>query len=228
MGCAGATPAHLAPPALPPFWEGGRICTPGLPFTAAPRVFPFLSPHECIRLLRALHPPVLPRAEAPLKALAAELRGPSASSDPTGCCRTLQCRPGAHPSSRLSRSVQLQRPLRGVFLRPGAVPAHRARGTLPQLPRQHGRAPLRELQAELLPLGAAGSLPALPLPPRRCVRRCPAGLRLQNYWSLLGGMVLVDSLLLRVSPSSPSCVSPRLGLSLRAGRGPHRLPAAAV
>lgn len=40
--------------------------------------------------------------------------------------------------------------------------------------------------------------------------------------------MLGDSLLLRVSPSSPSCVSPRLGLSLRAGWGPHRLPAAPV
>lgn len=29
------------------------VCTPGLPFTAAPRVFPFPLPHECSHLLRA-------------------------------------------------------------------------------------------------------------------------------------------------------------------------------
>lgn len=142
MGWAGAS-AHLAPPALPalaPFWEGRRICTPGLPFTAAPRVFPFPLPHECSLC---------------------SVRCPAPSSAST-------------PSSRLSPSLQLQRPLRGMLLRPGAVPAQRARGTLPQLPRQHGRAPLRELQAELLPLGAAGSLPALPLPPRRCAGLCQA------------------------------------------------------
>lgn len=54
MGCAGAASAHLAPPALPaPVREGGRVCSPGLPFTAAPRVFPFPLPHECSHLLRA-------------------------------------------------------------------------------------------------------------------------------------------------------------------------------
>lgn len=57
--------------------------------------------------------------------------------------------------------------------------------------------------------------------------RAPAA-KLLPSWSLLGGMVLVGSPLLGVSPSSPSCVSPLLGLSLRAGRGPYRLPAAPV
>lgn len=54
MGWAGAAPAHLAPPALPaPFWDGGRICTSGFPFTAAPRVFPFPLPYDCSHLLCA-------------------------------------------------------------------------------------------------------------------------------------------------------------------------------
>lgn len=88
--------------------------------------------------------------------------------------------PSADHPSRLPPSLQLQRPLGGVLLRPGAVPPQRPRGPLPQLPRQHGRSPLRALPAEPLPLGAAGSLPALPLPPRRCVGLRRAGLWLQN------------------------------------------------
>lgn len=91
-GLYSGAPLHSSAPSIP------------IPFT--PRVQPSA---PCM----ALHPPVLPRAEAPPKALAA---GPSGSSDPTGGCRNLQCLPGAHPSSCLSPSLQLQRPLRGVFL----------------------------------------------------------------------------------------------------------------
>lgn len=60
-----------------------------------------------------------------------------------------------------AHSLQLQWPLGGVRLRPGALPQHGPRRALPPLPGPHGRATLRALPGGLLSLEPSDAVPAL-------------------------------------------------------------------
>lgn len=186
--CASTTrPAPTASTASPSTRTGpGRAARLRLPMSAS------------VSSTRVGHVAVVRSASSKAALVGEHRRVPIRSVTP----RTLIRSPRPQPALLAPRSLRLQRPLGGMLLRRGDVPPHRAWGALPELPRQHGRATLRAVPAEPLPLGAAGRLPALPLPPRRCVgwRRglapvlpslglchwaaAPLGLAKLTYWDL--------------------------------------------
>ena len=101
--------------------------------------------------------------------------GPALHPGPSWSCGSFITRrlmgpdaPATHaPSPPPARSLRLQRPLRRVRVRPGALPPHGPRRALPPLPGPHGRPALRALPGRLLPLEPPDAVPALRLPPSR-------------------------------------------------------------